>query len=97
MTIPVCAEEVVTPDIKTSSITIDELHVKNLNVFHVLGAYKLNATIFDSASTLHNIDFSTKLFTGHVFAKNITVSKIKGINIEGKNNQEEKSLLYERK
>ncbi|XP_012224336.2 uncharacterized protein clos [Linepithema humile] len=82
LTIPVCVEEVVTPDIKTSSITIDELVVKNLNVSQVLGAHKLNTTIFDSVSALHDIDFSTKLFTGHVFAKNITVSKILGINVE---------------
>lgn len=82
--IPVCAEEVITADIKTLSITIDELVVKNLNVSHVVGAHKLNATIFDAVSALHNIDFSTKLLTGNVSAKNITVSKIKGINLEGK-------------
>lgn len=61
-----------------------DIIVKNLNVSHVLGAYNLNTTVFESVSALHNVDFSAKLFTGRVFVKNISVSEIKGINLRGK-------------
>ncbi|XP_011693850.1 PREDICTED: uncharacterized protein LOC105453515 isoform X2 [Wasmannia auropunctata] len=82
LTIPLCAEEVIIPDIRTSSIKMGDIIAKNLNVSHVLGAHNLNTTIFDSASALHSIDFSAKLFTGRVFVRNITVSEIKGTNLK---------------
>lgn len=90
LTIPVCAAEVIAPEIKTSSIKMGDIIVKNLNVSHILGAHNLNTTIFDAASALgsalHDIDFSAKRFTGHVYVENISASKIKGINLKGKNN-----------
>ncbi|KYM83201.1 hypothetical protein ALC53_06469, partial [Atta colombica] len=82
LTIPLCAKEVITPEIRTSSMKMGDIFVKNLNVSHVLGAQNLNTTIFDSVSDLHNIDFSAKLFTGQVFIKNISALKIKGINLK---------------
>ena len=86
LTIPLCAKEVITPEIRTSSMKMGDIFVKNLNVSHVLGAQNLNITVFDSVSDLHNIDFSAKLFTGQVFIKNISALKIKGINLKSKNN-----------
>lgn len=86
MTVPLCAKEVITPEIRTSSMKIGDIFVKNLNVSHILGAQNLNTTVFDSVSDLHSIDFSAKLFTGQVFVKNISASKIKGINLKSKNN-----------
>lgn len=83
LTVPLCAIEVVAPEIRTSLITMDNLVIKNLNVLHVLGAYNLNNIIFDSMATLENIDFSTKLFTGQVFVHNILVSNIKGTDLIG--------------
>lgn len=86
LTVPLCAAEVITPEIRTSFITnMDNIIVKNLNVSHVHGAYNLNTTVFESVSALHNVDFSKKLFTGRVFVKNISVSEIKGTNLRGKN------------
>ncbi|XP_011155669.2 uncharacterized protein LOC105193044 isoform X3 [Solenopsis invicta] len=86
LTIPVCAAEVIAPEIKTSSIKMGDIIVKNLNVSHILGAHNLNTTIFDAASALgsalHDIDFSAKRFTGHVYVENISASKIKGINLK---------------
>lgn len=84
LTIPLCAENVIIPEIITSPIKMDDIIVKNLNVSHVLGARNLNTTVFDSVSALQNVDFSTKLFTGRVFVKNISVSEIKGLNLRGK-------------
>jgi len=86
LTIPLCVTEVIAPEVRTSSIQMDDMIVKNLNVSHVIGARNLNTTVFDSVSALQGIDFSTKLFTGRVFVKNISASKIKGINLKGKNN-----------
>lgn len=86
LTIPLCAAEVITPEIRTSSIQMGDIIVKNLNVSHVLGAHNLNTTVFESVSALHNVDFSTKLFTGRVFVKNMSASKIKGTNLRGKDN-----------
>lgn len=63
-----------------------DIIVKNLNVSHVLGAHNLNTTVFESVSALHNVDFSMKLFTGRVFVKNMSASKIKGTNLRGKDN-----------
>jgi len=85
LTVPVCAAEVITPEI-ISSIKVGDITVKNLNVSHVFGAHNLNTTIFGSVSALHDIDFSTKLFTNQVFVKNISASQIKGTNLKGKNN-----------
>ncbi|KYN06038.1 hypothetical protein ALC62_03038, partial [Cyphomyrmex costatus] len=81
LTIPLCAKEVITPEIRTSSMKMGDIIVKNLNVSHVLGAHNLNTTVFNSVSALHDIDFSTKLFTGQVFVKNMSATKIKGANI----------------
>lgn len=83
LTIPLCAVEVITPEITTLSITIDNLKVKNLNVSHIRGAYNLN-TISESVSTWNDVDFSTKLFTGRVVVKNISTVKIRGMNQIGK-------------
>lgn len=89
LTIPVCAAEVIAPEIRTSSIKMGDVIVKNLNVSHVLGAHNLNTIVSDSASVfgsaLHGVDFSVKRFTGQVFVKNISASKIKGTNLTGKN------------
>lgn len=85
LTIPICAMEVVTQNIRTSLITLDDLVVQNLHVSHVRGASNLHDVIFDSVSALQNIDFSTKLFTGQVFVKNMSALEIKGIDIKGKN------------
>ncbi|XP_024888654.1 uncharacterized protein LOC112465371 isoform X2 [Temnothorax curvispinosus] len=82
LTIPLCAEEVIIPEIITSPIKMGDVIVKNLNVSHVLGARNLNTTVFDSVSALQSTDFSTKLFTGQVFVKNISASKIKGTNLK---------------
>lgn len=76
--------EVITQEIRTSLITIDDLIVNNLNVSHIHGAYDLNDIIFNSVSALQNIDFSTKIFTGQVLVKNISALNIKGTNIKGK-------------
>lgn len=65
-------------------MTVDDLVVKNLNVSHVIGAYNLNTTVFNPVSALHSIDFSKKLFTGHIFVKNISASEIKGTDLKGK-------------
>ncbi|XP_077278366.1 uncharacterized protein LOC143906276 isoform X2 [Temnothorax americanus] len=82
LAIPLCAEEVIIPEIITSPIKMGDVIVKNLNVSHVLGARNLNTTIFDSVSALQSTDFSAKLFTGRVFVKNISASKIKGTNLK---------------
>ncbi|KAL0105372.1 hypothetical protein PUN28_016792 [Cardiocondyla obscurior] len=82
LTIPLCAKEAIIPEITTSLIKMGDIYVKNLNVSHVHGARNLNTTIFDSVSALQNIDFSKKLFTGRVFVKNMTASKIKGLNLK---------------
>lgn len=86
LTIPLCATEVIIPEIATSSIKMGDIIVKNLNVSHILGARNLNTTVFDSVSALHSIDFSAKLFTERVFVKNVSASEIKGTNLRGKNN-----------
>ncbi|XP_012532717.1 uncharacterized protein LOC105834630 [Monomorium pharaonis] len=91
LTIPICAAEVITPEIKTSSIDMGDIIVKNLNVSHILGARNLNTIVSNSASifgsALHGVDFSTKRFTGPVFVKNLTTSKIKGINLTDLKNE----------
>lgn len=84
MAIPVCAVQVVTQDIMSSLVTVEDLIVKHLYVQNVTGAYGLNDTMFGSVSALQSIDFSTKLFTGQVFVKNILVSEVKGIDARGK-------------
>lgn len=81
LTVPLCAEEVITPEI-ISSIKMGDIIVKNLNVSHVIGARNLNTTVLDSVSALHSVDFSAKLFTGQVFVKNISASEIKGTNLK---------------
>ncbi|XP_029165434.1 uncharacterized protein LOC114936425 [Nylanderia fulva] len=85
--VPLCATEVVTPEISTTSVTLDDLIVKNLNVSHVIGAYNLNTTVFNPVSALHTIDFTKKLFTGRVFVKNISASKIEGTDLRDLNIQ----------
>ncbi|XP_011870378.1 PREDICTED: uncharacterized protein LOC105563408 isoform X2 [Vollenhovia emeryi] len=80
LTIPLCAAEVISPDITTSSIKMGDLIVKNLNVSHVLGAHNLNTTVFDSALALHDVDFSAKLFAGRVIVRNVLASNIQGTN-----------------
>ncbi|GAB1868165.1 Closca [Camponotus japonicus] len=87
LTIPLCATEVVTPEMRTFSMIVDDLVVKNLNVSHVIGADNLNTTIFSPVSALRSIDFSKKLFTGRVFVKNISASEIKGTNLRDLNIQ----------
>lgn len=84
MTVPVCVLQVFTQDVTSSLITVDDLVVKHLYVQNVTGARDLNSTMFDSVSALQNVDFSTKVFTGQVFVKNISVSEIQGIDIRGK-------------
>lgn len=84
LTIPLRAMGVISSEIRTSSIAVGNLTVKNLNVSHVLGADDLNNIFFDSVSSLHNIDFSTKLFTGQVVVKNVSTLKIKDTNVRGK-------------
>lgn len=93
LTIPLCATEVVTPEIRTFSMIVDDLVVKNLNVSHVIGADNLNTTIFSPVSALRSIDFSKKLFTGRVFVKNISASEIKGTNLKGKTSQIGKEIF----
>ncbi|XP_020292032.1 uncharacterized protein LOC109858817 [Pseudomyrmex gracilis] len=80
LTIPLCAAIVITPEVTTYSMTIDKLKVKHLNVSHIYEAYDLNATVFELASTWNDVDFSTKLFTGHVVVKNISTAKIRGMD-----------------
>jgi len=79
---------VMTLEIQTSSITVGDLIVKNLNVSRLFGANDLNSTVFDSASTLHSMDFSEKLFAGKVSVKNISVSKIGETDVTGKKKKE---------
>ncbi|RLU23456.1 hypothetical protein DMN91_003660 [Ooceraea biroi] len=85
LTIPLCAMGVVTLEIRTSSITMGDLIVKNLNVSRIFGANSLNNTVFDSVSSLQNVDFSEKIFAGQVFVRNASASKIKGTDIRGLN------------
>ncbi|KAM0726481.1 hypothetical protein ACS0PU_007665 [Formica fusca] len=87
LTIPLCATEVVTPEIIISLMTVDDFVVKNLNVSHVIGADNLNTTVFNPVSALHSVDFSKKLFTGRVFVKNILASEIKGTDLRDLNIQ----------
>lgn len=84
LTVPVCVAEIVTQDITNSLIIVDDLVVNNLHVSNVIGARDLNSTMFDSVSALHSVDFTTKLFTGQVFVKNISALEIKGIDVRGK-------------
>jgi len=90
LTIPLCAMGVMTLEIQTSSITVGDLIVKNLNVSRLLGANNLNNTVFDSASALHSIDFSEKLFAGKVSVKNVSASKIWGTDVRGKKKKKRK-------
>ncbi|XP_014469815.1 PREDICTED: uncharacterized protein LOC106741904 [Dinoponera quadriceps] len=82
LTIPICTQEVVTQDITSSLITVDDLIVENLYVSNVTGTRDFNSTMFGFVSALHNVDFSTKLFAGQVFVKNISASKIQGLDTE---------------
>jgi len=94
LTIPLCAMGVMTLEIQTSSITVGDLIVKNLNVSRLLGANNLNNTVFDSASALHSIDFSEKLFAGKVSVKKVSTSKIGGMDVRGKKKKFEKINSY---
>ncbi|XP_019699980.1 uncharacterized protein LOC105189727 [Harpegnathos saltator] len=87
LTVPVCAMQVITRDIISSSITVDDLIVKDLHVSNVTGARDLNDTMFNSVSALQSVDFSTKLFTGRVVVKNISALEIKGVDVRALNSQ----------
>ncbi|XP_043493312.1 uncharacterized protein LOC122518436 [Polistes fuscatus] len=78
-----CVSTANVSNLKLSKVLIENMTVDNLNSFHVFGAKELNSTIFETTTSIDNIDLSTKYFIGVTTVKDILSFNIKGFNLKG--------------